>query len=80
MKKCKGKITKRRDEPLDSSGPYLFNMIRFWGARGYETIAEYNEYGYPVFKHEVCMDSLRDAGTYDITTRYEYVYYSFNDN
>ena len=55
-------------------------MIRYWGARGYETIAEYNEYGYPVFKHEVCMDSLRDAGTYDITTRYEYVYYSFTGN
>lgn len=51
------------------------NMIHYWGVRGYETTAEYNEYGYPVFKHEVCMDSLRDAGTYDITTQFEYVYF-----
>ena len=51
------------------------NMIHYWGERGYETTAEYNEYGYPVFKHEVCMDSLRDAGTYDITTKFEYVYF-----
>lgn len=51
------------------------NMIHYWGVRGYETTAEYNEYGYPVFKHEVCMDSFRDAGTYDITTQFEYVYF-----
>ncbi|MBR5897784.1 MAG: hypothetical protein IKZ39_09255 [Lachnospiraceae bacterium] len=51
------------------------NMIYHWGARGYETSAKYNEYGYPVWKHEVCTDPTRDAGTYDITTEYEYVYY-----
>ena len=50
-------------------------MIYHWGARGYETTAEYNEYGYPIWKHEVCNDPLRDAGMFDITTEFEYVYY-----
>ena len=51
------------------------NLIHSWGIRGYETTAEYNEYGYPIFKHQVCTDFTRDAGTYDITTQYEYVYF-----
>ena len=67
----KGKETVNNTWEYDAYG----NMIYHWGARGYETSAKYNEYGYPVWKHEVCNDPLRDAGTFDITTEYEYVYY-----
>ena len=51
------------------------NMIHSIGSRGYEYTAEYNEYGDPVKVHDVCMDSLRNAGTYDTIEEYEYIYY-----
>ena len=51
------------------------NMIHSLNLKGYEYTAEYNEYGYPVHVHDVCTDGLRNAGIYDITLDYEYVYY-----
>ena len=37
--------------------------------------AEYNKYGELIMLHEICNDMTRNAGTYDDTYRYEYVYY-----
>lgn len=43
--------------------------------RGYEYTAEYNEYGYVSWDHDVCTDPTRSAGMFDIETTYEYEYY-----
>ena len=51
------------------------NLIHSKDTRGYEYTAEYNEYGYPIRVHDVCTDTMRNAGTYDISEKYEYVYY-----
>lgn len=52
------------------------NLIHYKAKKGYEYTAEYNEYGYPVRIHDVCTDTLRNAGTYDIREEIEYFYYS----
>ncbi len=67
----KGKETVNTTFEYDAYG----NLTHYWNSRGYETTTKYNEYGYPVFKHEVCTDFTRNAGTYDITTQFEYVYF-----
>ena len=52
------------------------NLLHYKATRGYEYTAEYNEYGYPVKVHDICTDTLRNAGTYDIQEEIEYLYYS----
>ena len=67
----KGKETVNTTFEYDAYG----NLTHYWNSRGYETTTKYNEYGDPIWMHDVCMDFFRDAGTYDITTQFEYVYF-----
>ena len=69
---AEGKETETASWEYDESG----NLIHYVAGKGYEYTAEYNEYGYPVKIHDVCRDTLRDAGTYDIQEEIEYSYYS----
>jgi len=50
------------------------NLLHRVDLRGYEFTAEYNAYGDPIVEHDVCADSLRNAGTFDDWIYYEYVY------
>ena len=60
-------ITKEYDE--------AGNLIHSGDRKGYEYTAKYNEYGDPIWVHDVCTDMTRNAGMFDITEEYEYVYY-----
>lgn len=66
-----GRVIMRRTLEYDAAG----NLIHSKDTNGYEYTAKYNEYGDPIWIHDVCTDRLRNAGTYDITEEYEYKYY-----
>lgn len=51
------------------------NIVERTSERGYEFYARYNKYGDPVWIHDICKDMMRNAGTYDIETSFEYEYY-----
>ena len=60
----------------DGSGNLIHRATVNSQLGGYhEYTAEYNEYGYLTKMHNVCNDMTRDAGGYDITEEYEYIYY-----
>ena len=50
------------------------HLVHYVNHRGYEDTIVYNEFGDPVWEHDVCNDSLRNAGTYDNQIYYEYFY------
>lgn|GEM_PF-6489216 len=66
-------ITSLRE--YDDAGHLIHSISGKWQMGDYEYTAEYNEYGYLTKMHNVCNDMTRDAGTYDITEEYEYIYY-----
>lgn len=66
-----GKKTKKESFDYTNDG----KIDIYHNLRGYDNEKEYNEYGYVTKSHDVCNDMTRNAGTYDIITTYEYVYY-----